>query len=412
MQPKVYTKQAHSIDRSSIDLDALFVVEQLKKAGFTAYIVGGCVRDLLLGHTPKDYDISTSALPEEIKPLFHHCLLIGRRFRLAHVRFGRKIIEVSTFRKGDNDTDELILRDNEWGSEEEDVIRRDFTINGLFYDPTDESIIDYVEGLEDIKQKLLRTIGNPHVRFKQDPVRMIRLIKFRARFDLNIEKEATQALLECREEILKSAPPRVLEEILRMMESGASEKFFSLLSDHHILPILLPKLSEAFEHDLRPLIFSFLQQIDHKMQTSSKQRVARSLLLAALLFPIFQHHVETHIYTKKEDPPHLGVLQNEALSIVREFFGPFLKIPKRISSSVASILAEQYRFTPLQEKKRTKYRIPRTLDFPEALEFLSLRANLFPPLAKLYDEWNYYWRKQRKWKTKTRQYKSKQRLSP
>ena len=183
------------------------------------------MRDLLLDKKPKDFDISTSAEPEEIKQLFRSCILIGRRFRLAHIRFGKKILEVSTFRSGDAENDELILRDNKWGTPEQDVLRRDFTINGLFYDPSTQTIIDYVGGYPDLQKKVLRTIGQPFIRFRQDPVRMLRLIKFQARFGFDVDSAARIALLECRQEIVKSSSARIQEELLRMLESGASEPF-------------------------------------------------------------------------------------------------------------------------------------------------------------------------------------------
>ena len=163
---RVYQQSEHGLAKKNIDQEALHVVETLRRAGHAAYIVGGSVRDLLLGKTPKDFDISTSAKPEEIRPLFRRCFLIGKRFRLAHVHMGEKVLEVATFRKGDNTDETLIVEDNEWGSEEEDVLRRDFTINGLLYDPHDETIIDYVDGYSDAKQSLLRSIGNPFIRFK------------------------------------------------------------------------------------------------------------------------------------------------------------------------------------------------------------------------------------------------------
>ena len=186
MRPNIYRPEDHDINTGIIDRDALHVIEKLKKAGYEAFLVGGSVRDLLTQHRPKDYDVSTSADPDQIKRLFgRQCLLIGRRFRLAHIRFGHKIIEVATFRKGET-SDALITRDNEWGTAAEDVLRRDFTINGLFYDPTDHSVIDYVGGWEDIQSHTLRSIGDAAVRFRQDPVRMIRLLKFHARFGFTI----------------------------------------------------------------------------------------------------------------------------------------------------------------------------------------------------------------------------------
>ncbi|MFI5344679.1 MAG: hypothetical protein ACHQUC_10735 [Chlamydiales bacterium] len=190
MLPKIYFTTEHGIDPALIDRDALYVLEKLRQAGFVAYLVGGSVRDLLIKRRPKDFDISTSARPEQVKVVFQRqCILIGRRFRLAHIRFGHKIIEVATFRAGENDSD-LITQNNVWGTAEQDVMRRDFTINGLFYDSSNHSIIDYVDGWEDVQKNLLRTIGDPKVRFKQDPVRLIRLLKFQARSNFKIDPEA------------------------------------------------------------------------------------------------------------------------------------------------------------------------------------------------------------------------------
>ena len=164
MSPKIYQSDQHTLDRNQCDPNSLKVIQTLQQAGHVAYLVGGSVRDLLLKSKPKDYDISTSARPEEIKSLFRsQCLLIGRRFRLAHIRFGRKVFEVSTFRAGDTDSAELIVRDNVWGTPEQDVLRRDFTINGLFYDPSTETIIDFVDGYADLRKNYLRTIDRKSV---------------------------------------------------------------------------------------------------------------------------------------------------------------------------------------------------------------------------------------------------------
>lgn len=390
MTPKIYHKEEHRIRKEFIDPDAIFVVETLQNAGHTAYIVGGSVRDLLLSHKPKDFDISTSASPEQTKLLFPRCLLIGRRFRLAHVRFGRKIIEVATFRQGAED-DSLIITDNIWGSEEEDVLRRDFTINGLFYDPVKETLIDYVNGYEDAAKCHLRTIGNAYMRFKQDPVRMIRLLKFRARFGLFIDKDAIDALLECRHEILKSSKPRVLEEILRMMESGASYPFIRLLAEHGILNILLPKIAEFLESHEGGDIYTYLQEID-RMIVVEEKILERSILLSALLFPIFQKYLHT-LHEGRIKPMHFGEIHEAAIFMVRDVFMPVLFIPRKISSSVVNILATQYRFTPIEKKKRIQMRIPRIPDIDFAFDFFQLRTQIEPGLQKIYEEWNYYRRK-------------------
>ena len=250
MRPTIYTRDEHSVRLDQVDEHALSAVLTLQDAGHTAYLVGGSVRDLLLKKKPKDFDISTSARPEEIKKLFQRqCLLIGRRFRLAHLRFGNKILEVSTFRAGDITSSSIILHDNRWGSEEEDVMRRDFTMNALFYEPRKQLILDYVGGVKDIEKRLLRTIGEAHLRFRQDPVRMIRLLKFQARFGFRCDEEAIQALDTCKHEIVKSAEARILEELLKMLESGRAEAFFSLLSDYGFINLLLPCFQHFLSHN-------------------------------------------------------------------------------------------------------------------------------------------------------------------
>lgn len=395
MEPKFYNKEQHLINLEDIDRDALSVIQTLRAAGHKAYLVGGCVRDLLLKHTPKDFDISTSALPEEIKPLFSRCFLVGRRFRLAHVQFGRKTIEVSTFRQGDPEDESLIVSDNLWGNEEDDVMRRDFTINGLFYDPVQEIIIDYVNGIDDAKKCYLRSIGNSFIRFKQDPVRMIRLLKFRARFGLEIDPEAINALFECRTEILKSAKPRILEEILRMLESGSSHSFIKLLANHGILEILLPTISNFLEKKEGSEIYSFLEEIDRMIVIEHKTKIPRAILLSALIFPLLQRHIHL-LHQKRTKPMHLGEIQEEVFFIIHEAFAPFLFIPRKITGQLISILTSQYRFVPIAKKKYIPIRIPRIADFHLALDFFKLRTQIEPGLQKLFEELNYYWKKKQK----------------
>jgi len=388
LEQKIIPKKEHQIPIEKIDTHAIYVVEKLKAEGFLAYLVGGSVRDILLGHKPKDFDISTSAKPEEIKKIFRNCLLIGRRFRLAHIRFGKKVLEVSTFRSGDPETEELILRDNQWGYPEEDALRRDFTINALFYDPSNEEIIDYVGGYEDIQKRILRTIGLPFVRFKQDPVRMLRLLKFQARFGLDVDPDAHIALVECREEIVKSAPARVLEEMLRMLESGASKAFIELLSEHGILHHLLPDVAHFIEKnsDGRK-IYSYLQEIDSIFLDPTAENLDRSLLMSSLAFPLLESQIDTH-YTAREKIPHLGQIQDHARSVVSDSFQEFLLLPRRLRYSMQNILLGQYRLTPLHKKRGNRKRIPRDGDFHLALQFLSLRTLLEPALQTVYDEWN------------------------
>ena len=299
MQPKIYSVDEHQIALDQIDQHAYYVIQRLRQAGHKAYLVGGGVRDLLLNQQPKDFDVSTSARPEEIRSLFRNAILIGRRFRLAHIRFGKKVIEVSTFRSGATEEAGLIVRDNEWGSEEQDVLRRDFTINGLFYDPESQQVIDYVDGYPDLEKRTLRAIGQPDVRFTQDPVRMIRLIKFCARFNFEIHRPTFEALLNCKGEILKSSSARILEELLRMLESGASKSFFHLLNEYGLLKPLSPALSHFLEKSDN-LAYPLLSVIDDEIKKNREEPFDRSLLLAALIFPLFSEALQ------HKQPLHLG----------------------------------------------------------------------------------------------------------
>jgi poly(A) polymerase len=232
----------------SIDPDALKVVRRLLTAGHEAYLVGGCVRDLYLGRRPKDFDIATSATPEIIRRLFRNSRVIGRRFKLAHVFFGSKIIETSTFRSAPlaNEDDPLITHDNEWGSVEDDARRRDFTINGLFFDVETEKIVDFVDGMADLDARLIRTIGDPATRFREDPVRMIRAVKFAARLDFQFEPETYAALLEVAPDIVKCSKARVLEEIYKLLRSGSARRSFELMLQ-----------TGLFEHVLEPYMRLF-----------------------------------------------------------------------------------------------------------------------------------------------------------
>ncbi|MFT3695800.1 MAG: polynucleotide adenylyltransferase PcnB [Kofleriaceae bacterium] len=245
-----------SLDRAAIDPDADRVVRKLTRAGYKAYLVGGCVRDLLVGRKPKDFDVATSATPNEVKATFRNSRIIGRRFRLAHVFFDQKIIETATFRANPRDEDErdlLIRRDNVFGTESEDAKRRDFTINGLFYDVEREEVIDHVGGLIDLEAKLVRTIGDPDIRFQEDPVRMLRAIKFAARLDFGFEPATWKALLRWRNEISKCAPPRLLEEMHRLLRGGAARRSFELMVETGVLAVLSPYIAGLLEGDGAPI---------------------------------------------------------------------------------------------------------------------------------------------------------------
>ena len=228
------------LDEDAIDADAAKVVRRLERAGFQAYLVGGCVRDLLLSGRPKDFDVATSARPDDVRSLFRNCRIIGRRFRLAHVLFGGgKVVEVATFRRNptsllaegesDEDDDLLIRSDNVFGEAHEDALRRDFTINALFYDLDRRQVLDWCGGMPDIQRRTIRTIGEPAVRFREDPVRILRAIKFAARLDLGIDPHCYDAMVGSRAELARAARPRIFEEILRLMRMGGSHRSMWLM---------------------------------------------------------------------------------------------------------------------------------------------------------------------------------------
>jgi len=386
VQPKIHPPGEHTIDPNFIDKDALYVLKKLRSAGFIAYLVGGSVRDLLVQRIPKDYDISTSAKPEEIKNLFQRsCILIGRRFRLAHIRFGHKIIEVATFRSGEND-DDLIVHDNQWGTPAEDVLRRDFTINGLFYDAETNSVIDYVDGLQDIKESILKTIGEPKTRFRQDPVRMIRLLKFQARFGFKVAPNVAQALISSKDEIVKSSPARILEEILRMLESGASSAFFDLMTKSGILEYLFPCLTHFLEGDHGKEVFQYLSSAD-QFNLKSRYPLDRAVLTSCLLYPILEHEIRVK-YLDKNEVPHLGSVMMLSNSLIDGFVtSSFSHFPRRLSSTMSFILAMQYKMTPLSGKRHPRPKLVRNKEFHLALNFLKLRSFLNPELLDAYSFW-------------------------
>jgi poly(A) polymerase len=297
-----------------IDPDALRVVQRLLRYQHKAYLVGGCVRDLLLGRKPKDFDVATSATPNEIRRCFRNCRIIGRRFRLAHVFFGRKIIETATFRAnpraaedetGDAPAEEkaegapsekpndlLIRHDNVFGTEEEDARRRDFTINGLFFDVQSAQVIDHVAGLPDLEARLVRTIGDPDIRFREDPVRILRAVKFAARCDLTIEGETYRGMMEHKAELAKSAQARVTEEFYRLLRAGAARRSFELLVETGLLEFLLPEMAQAWKAgDDDPEVkrrierfWSYLRALDESIVTRD-QPPSDAMILATLLLP-------------------------------------------------------------------------------------------------------------------------------
>lgn len=370
----IIPRSEHPISRKNIDPDALKVMYRLGRKGFTAYLVGGGVRDLILGRTPKDFDVSTNATPSQIRKIFQNCFLIGRRFRLAHIHFDGKIIETATFRRcpdQDEDNGELyVFRDNCYGTPEEDALRRDFTINGLFYEVERFSIIDHVGGLSDIQNRLIRSIGDPNIRFREDPVRMIRAVRFASRLDFRIEPATYNAILRHHGEILKASPPRVFDELLKLFAFGAGEKAFRLLYKTGLLHDLLPEIAEFLDHDhgQDSILWTWLRLLDERSLTDE---TPSPVLIFAALFTSPVRQVEAR-YTAQGRRVARAELLNDLLTPVCAR----MSMPKWMATRMIQVMANQTRFEPDKRKRFSKRGFAAQDCFPETLALyeMGLRA--------------------------------------
>jgi len=286
--PRILSRPEHIISRKNIDPDAVRVLYRLKSSGFVAYLVGGGVRDLLLERQPKDFDIATSAHPQQVRKLFRNCFIVGRRFRLAHVRFGRKVIEVSTFRRASSpeEGDTLIRRDNTFGTPEEDAFRRDFTVNALFYDIANFSVIDWVNGLPDLEARVIRTIGDPAVRLREDPVRMLRAIALAARLGFTIDRDTAEAIRALRGQIVLSSSARILEEFYKILRQGRSRETFEMLHDYGLLAYMLPDADRALASGGDALLSSLSRLDAYRRAGATADQLTNPLLMGSLLVPL------------------------------------------------------------------------------------------------------------------------------
>ena len=271
----------HPIPPEAIDADAMRVVERLAREGFSTYLVGGCVRDLLLGLRPKDFDLATSARPRQVKRLFRNSRIIGRRFRLVHVQFGPRVIEVATFRRSPEQggEDPLIERDNVFGTEVEDAFRRDFTINGLFYDPIARRLADHVGGIRDLDARLVRTIGDAETRVREDPVRILRAAKFAGRLAFELAPDLVAAARAHAGDLQRSAPPRVLEELYRLVSGRGGARAWKLLEELGALAVIAPELVPP-----PPWFFAALERLE-AITDGSREAAPQALLASVLLAP-------------------------------------------------------------------------------------------------------------------------------
>ncbi|MCY1034223.1 polynucleotide adenylyltransferase PcnB [Corallococcus sp. BB11-1] len=360
------TGEPAEIDPDEMDPDALKVVLRLHQHGHQAYLVGGCVRDLLLGKKPKDFDVATSAHPGEVRAIFRNCRLIGRRFRLAHVYFkGGKIVEVSTFRANPTElepapgaaTDEasgedlLITHDNVFGTAQQDARRRDFTINGLFYDAAEGRVIDYVRGRRDLDERFIRTIGDPEVRMREDPVRILRAVRFAAKLDLDIESRTYAAMEGAVEDLPRCAPARLLEETFRLIRGGVSAPALKLLAALDALKLLLPPVDAYLrEHgkEGEKTFYAFAQALDKRV--SAGEVLDDAILLATLLAPIGR----TQPAEEGQDEGRASVAH-----VIEDLLAGFVeaaRLPRRIAERCRMLLLMQRTLSGERRKKAGAFR--------------------------------------------------------
>jgi len=382
--PIVRPRSAHPISRDAIDPDALKVLYRLKSMGYRAYLVGGSVRDLLMGRTPKDFDIGTDARPEEIRTIFRNSRLIGRRFRLAHILFrGGKVIEVATFRgrpqpdapEAAPGPDLLVRSDNTWGTPEEDAERRDFTINGLFYDIADFSVIDWVGGLADLEAGLLRAIGDPEVRYREDPVRMLRAVEFASRLSFAITPRDYEAILVHRKDLARAATPRVTEELAAMLRGGHALPTFLLLRELGLLDVLLPDLSDELrridpEHagGAGHYFWTLLEVLDAERRRG--RGFDEAVYFSLLALPLLRAEIR-RVRPGGDAEPALLVAKTNA---VVDPLALALSAPNALVHRVKSILVAQGKLAQRPEWKASTRRFLFHTDFPAALDLFDLRA--------------------------------------
>lgn len=366
---------------------------KLKKSGYEAHLVGGGVRDLLLGREPKDFDIATDAHPEDVKRVFRNCRLIGRRFRLAHVHFGREVIEVATFRAGqdaanagDHETENgMLLRDNVYGNIEEDALRRDFTINALYYNIEDFSVVDYVNGMEDLKSSVLRLLGNPEQRYREDPVRMLRAVRFASKLGFSINPACEKPISSLGVLLDDVSSARLFEEVLKLFLHGTGLQAFEKLRHYDLFRHLFPATDECLAHEehMFPITFvaNGLKNTDLRVQ--QEKPVTPAFLFAVLLWePVRRVAEEIEAAGEKPYP----AMQEAASEILNEQVQS-VSIPKRFSLQMRDIWCLQHRFEQMQGKR--PHRLLSHPRFRAAYDFMLLRAESGesdPEMAKWWTE--------------------------
>ncbi len=402
---KIIERKQHGISRKQIDKEALDVLYGLKRAGYDAYLVGGGVRDILLGLEPKDFDVVTNAEPEQVKGVFKsRCRLIGRRFRLAHVYFGRNAIEVATFRgageghqsgnrKQVNNTRAVddsgrLVRDNVYGTIDEDVWRRDFTVNSLYYDIHNFSVVDYTGGMEDLRKGQLRLIGDPETRYREDPVRMIRAVRFAAKLGFEIEPRTKAPIYELGHLLKDVSHARMFEEVLKLFHSGVAVEVFEKLRHFGLFTFLFPQthhlLSQESEGFPRMLVIEALKSTDARIQ--SGKGVNPSFLFAAMLWEPMLQRMEQHLAEGFARQDAMFAAASDVID--QQIYST--SIPKRFISQIKEIWSLQFRL--LNRHGNRPQRLSEHPRFRAAYDFMGIRAAAGDEsdLKEVFDWWTEY----------------------
>ena len=389
--PDIIPAEKHDISAENFSEAALQVVSDLQEAGYEAYLVGGCIRDALLGRAPKDFDVSTSASPEQVKKIFKGCRIIGRRFQIVHVRIKRELIEVSTFRANPHDKananrNELregeegqLIRDNVFGTCDEDAWRRDFSINALYYNPTENVILDYMDSIADIKNGVLRSIGDMEVRFNEDPVRMLRIIRFAAKFDFPMPDDA-QALIHAKKQLISTvSAPRLFEEVLKLFHGGQAVKSFNMLREYGLFKLMFPFSAEYIVDGELGMAERALTNTDKRIHEG--KGVIPAFLFSCLLWDPVREDAHGLLDQGNTAAKAWRVAMMDALRDQSQY----VSIPRRMADTVMEIWTLHFRL--VSRKPRSISQLMSHRRFRAAYDFMLLRASLSEVDQDLADWW-------------------------
>jgi poly(A) polymerase len=394
ISPLIVPRAEHSISRSRISENALKVLYRLKSAGYESYLVGGGVRDLLLGREPKDFDVATNARPEEVHALFRNCRIIGRRFRLAHVQFGREIVEVATFRANRHvaesagsgtDSNGRILRDNTYGTLEEDALRRDFSVNALYYDIRDFSVRDYADGLADLRAATLRMIGDPETRYREDPVRMLRAARFAAKLGFRMHPATADPIAVLAPLLADIPPARLFEEILKLFLYGFGRQSFESLRHYGLFARLFPRTDAILNTEERGFPHTFISKAlaSTDARVNEAKPVTPAFLFAALLWEPVRHQAAA---LEASGAPPAEALRRAADELVSEQIA-HVALPRRFAAPMIEIYQMQPRFS--QREGKRPLRLLAHPRFRAAYDFLVLRAEAGEADPELAEWWTH-----------------------